>query len=135
MSYLYQNRYEYSLVKNLIISIKVIVFIIKKNKKNKKLIISSGYFSHKAFEITKKNKSFDLLDIYKIRINEKIFLHDIRQYKKVIFYDENTYEGGITPIILRVLLKAKKNFKIYYKLVPSKQIFLYSQSREDLFKN
>ena len=25
--------------------------------------------------------------------------------KKVIFYDENTYEGGITPIILRVLLK------------------------------
>ena len=106
----------------------------KKNKKNKKLVISSGYFSHKALEITKKNKSFDLLDIYKIRINEKIFLHDIRQYKKVIFYDENTYEGGITPIILRVLLKAKKNFKIYYKLVPSKQIFLYSQSREDLFK-
>lgn len=106
-------------------------------KENKLLIISSGYFTHLANSLLKKNEfSFDLLNIFKLRdINKKKFLTSLKLYKQIIIYDENTYEGGISPMILKILIENQLNQKIYLKLLKSDQIFLYSQERDVLINS
>ena len=60
----------------------------------------------------------------------KGFINIIKQYEKIIIYDENSKSGGILPIINKCLLNHKVNKKIKFLTSTDKQIFNYYQDRE-----
>jgi transketolase len=106
----------------------------KKNKQ--KLIISSGYFSNLANEVAEKRSDTSVVNIFRLKnFNRKKFVKNVKEFKKIIIYDESTISGGITPIILNVLnnLDLKKKVKILAS--PDKQLFRYSLIRDDILKH
>ena len=53
------------------------------------LIISSGYMCNLAINEAKNNKNISVLNLFKFKnINERKLLKFIKNYKKVIIYDE-----------------------------------------------
>ena len=106
--------------------------IIFKSKKQNILIITSGIFCKYATELASSNNSdVSVLNLFKFKnFNKKGFIKIIKQYKKIIIYDESSESGGILPIINNCLLKYKVNKKIKVLTSPDKQIFEYYQNRD-----
>ncbi len=106
--------------------------IIFKSKKQNILIITSGFFCKYATELaSSNNNNVSVLNLFKFKnFNKKGFIKIIKQYKKIIIYDESSESGGILPIINNSLLKYKVNKKIEILTSPDKQIFNYYQDRD-----
>ncbi len=106
--------------------------IIFKSKKQNILIITSGFFCKYATELaSSNNKNVSVLNLFKFKnFNKKGFIKIIKQYKKIIIYDESSESGGILPIINNSFLKYKVNKKIKILTSPDKQIFNYYQDRD-----
>jgi transketolase len=106
--------------------------IIFKSKKQNILIITSGIFCKYATELASSNNSdVSVLNLFKFKnFNKKGFIKIIKQYKKIIIYDESSESGGILPIINNCLVKNKVNKKIEILTSPDKQIFNYYQDRD-----
>ncbi len=109
-------------------------FVHKSYKKNF-LVISSGFLCNLAVEEAKSKKDVDVLNLFKFKnINEKKFIKILKDYKKIIIYDECTLLGGITPIILGYLTKNKLKLNIITLTSPDKQVFKYSLDRYSLLE-
>ena len=107
--------------------------IVFKNSKAKVLIISSGYMCNLAVNEAKINKNVSVLNLFKFKnINEEKLLRIIKNYKKVIIYDECTYWGGFTPIVSSLLIKNKLKINLNILSSPDKQLFKYSQNRDEI---
>lgn len=106
--------------------------IIFKSKKQNILIITSGIFCKYATELaSSNNNNVSVLNLFKFKnFNKKGFIKIIKQYKKIIIYDESSESGGILPIINNCLVKNKLNKKIEILTSPDKQIFNYYQDRD-----
>lgn len=77
-------------------------------------LISTGIMVHQCIELSKmlkrKNIYSSVLDLYKLKpINEKKILNTLKDFKKIIIIDENTFSGGIASIIAEIF--TKNNFK------------------------
>tara|TARA_Y100001970_G_scaffold294251_1_gene449170 strand:+ start:9528 stop:10436 length:909 start_codon:yes stop_codon:yes gene_type:complete len=106
-----------------------------KSKIKTNLIISSGYFCNLANDVAKKEKNLSVINFFKFKnFNEIKFINNIKKYKKIIIYDENTISGGITPIVMKIFNKYNllKNIKVLAS--PDEQLFKYSLYREELLK-
>ena len=80
--------------------------LVFKNKKIKTLIITSGYFCKLAIEEAENQNDIDVLNLFKFKnINEIKLIKIIKKYKKIIIYDESSYSGGFSVIILSLLKK------------------------------
>ena len=109
--------------------------LVYKNKNKKTLVISSGYFCNLAIEQAQNQKDVDVLNLFKFKkINEPKLIRIIKEYKKIIIYDESTYSGGFSPIVLNLLNKNRINTELKILASPNKQIFKYSLNRDDLLK-
>ncbi len=107
--------------------------IVFKNSKAKVLIISSGYMCNLAVNEAKNNKNVSVLNLFKFKnINEGKLLRIIKNYKKIIIYDECTYWGGFTPIVSSLLIKNKLKINLNILSSPDKQLFKYSQNRDEI---
>jgi transketolase C-terminal domain/subunit len=74
-----------------------------------------------------------VLNLFKFKhINEGKLLKIIKNYKKVIIYDECTYWGGFTPIVSSLLIKNKLKINLNILSSPDKQLFKYSQNRDEI---
>ncbi len=105
----------------------------KKIKKN--LIISSGYFCNLANDIATKEEKLSVINFFKLKnFNEVKLINNLKKYKKIIIYDENTISGGITPILMKLFNKYGLTKKIKVLASPDKQLFKYSVDRETLLK-
>ena len=72
------------------------------------LIITTGYFCFNSLEISEKLKNVSVINFFRMKkFNHKKFLSEVKKYKKILIYDENTFSGGISPIISFFFLKNK----------------------------
>ena len=82
----YNNRIKYNIFDGF--------NIVFKNFKQKTLIISSGYMCNLALNEAKNTNDVSVLNLFKFKnINEKKLLKIIKNYQKLIIYDECTYWG------------------------------------------
>lgn len=109
--------------------------VVFKGSKPKTLIISSGYVCNLAVKEAENNGHVSVLNLFKFKnINETKLLKIIKNYKKVIIYDECTYWGGFAPIVSGLLLKNKLKINLNVLTSPNKQLFNYSQNRDELLE-
>ena len=121
----YNNRIEYNISDGF--------NFVFKNSKADILIISSGYMCNLAINEAKNNKNISVLNLFKFKnINERKLLKFIKNYKKVIIYDECTYWGGFAPIVSGLLIKTKIKINLKILSSPDIQLFKYSQSRDEI---
>ena len=121
----YNNRIEYNISDGF--------NFVFKNSKADILIISSGYMCNLAINEAKNNKNISVLNLFKFKnINERKLLKFIKNYKKVIIYDECTYWGGFAPIVSGLLIKNKIKINLKILSSPDIQLFKYSQSRDEI---
>jgi len=107
----------------------------KKYQKNKNLIITSGYFNKIANDLSDEMKNFDVLNLFRLKnFNKSMFLNTCQKYKNIIIYDENTFFGGITPIIQSIFYEYKYSPKFKVICSPEKQLFKYAKSRNEILK-
>ena len=104
----------------------------KKSKKQKLLLITTGYTNKIANEVFEEISQFDVINFLDLKIMIKKIAKEISNYKKIIIYDENTYMGGIVSIIHSIIIKYKIQVEINHLTSPDKQIFLYSRNRDQL---
>ena len=108
---------------------------LKVSKKKELLIITTGYFCFNSLEISEKLKNVSVINFFRMKkFNHKKFLSEVKKYKKILIYDENTFSGGISPIISFFFLKNKITRQTFFLTSPDKQIFRYSNNREKLIK-
>mgnify|MGYP001195329201 CR=1 FL=1 len=109
--------------------------LIKKNQKNKNLIITSGYFNKIANDLSDEMKNFDVLNLFRLKnFYKPMFINTCKKYENVIIYDENTFFGGITPIIQSIFHEYKYKPKLKIICSPDKQLFKYTKSRNEILK-
>ena len=121
----YNNRIEYNISDGF--------NFVFKNSKADILIISSGYMCNLAINEAKNNKNISVLNLFKFKnINERKLLKFIKNYKKVIIYDECTYWGGFAPIVSGLLIKNKIKINLKILSSPDIQLFMYRQSRDEI---
>jgi transketolase len=121
----YNKEIKYNLTKGYEITVK--------QKKSKKLIITTGIFNKTANELAIEKKNIDVLNLFKMKnFNKKKFINVCKKYNEIIIYDESSIDGGITPIIQNVFAKFSLKKVLKYLCSPQRQIFKYSQSREKI---
>lgn len=105
-----------------------------KKRNSKKLVITTGYINKIANNVALENNC-DVINIFRFKkFDEKKFVNNIKIYSKITIFDENTYSGGITPIIQKIIIKYKLDIKINFLTLPDEQIFVYSNTREQMLK-
>lgn len=121
----YNKEIKYNLTKGYEITVK--------QKKSKKLIITTGIFNKTANELAVEKKNIDVLNLFKMKnFNKKKFINVCKKYNEIIIYDESSIDGGITPIIQNVFAKFSLKKVLKCLCSPQRQIFKYSQSREKM---
>tara|TARA_B100000959_G_C14876361_1_gene580590 strand:+ start:149 stop:1066 length:918 start_codon:yes stop_codon:yes gene_type:complete len=104
-------------------------------KGNKKLILSTGTIIKTANEVSKHSKECDVINFFRYKNFDRALLKKIfKKYKKIIVFDENTYNGGISPIVNDMIININFRGKIKYLTLPDKQIFLYDTNRTKLLE-
>lgn len=99
----------------------------------KKLIITSGYFCKIANEVAQQKNDICVLNFFRLKkFNRKKIINDLKKYKEIIIFDENSKFGGITPIIFDIVNQGKIYSKIKILTSPDEQIFKYSTSRSKI---
>lgn len=110
-----------------------------KSLKRKKIIITSGYFSRlvEKLIIEKKINNTSIIDLFNFKKLNLKKLHSIlKNYNKLIIYDENTNSGGFSFIINNLIIKKRLKFENITNICsPERQIFIYRQDRNDLLKD
>jgi transketolase len=104
-------------------------------KIKKTLIITTGYFCKIANNVSRGLDSVAVLNLFKFKnFDKKKFLKTVKEYENIIIFDENSKNGGITPILSNIFIENNLNLKI--KILASKDIqsFFYYQKREFLLK-
>lgn len=104
-------------------------------KIKKTLIITTGYFCKIANNVSRDLDFVAVLNLFKFKnFDKKKFLKTIKEYENIIIFDENSKNGGITPILSNIFIENNLNLKI--KILASKDIqsFFYYQKREFLLK-
>ena len=101
-------------------------------KNNQNVIVTTGYFSQIAKRYVKKTNNCGLINIYQLKnFDQKKIKIILNKFKKILIYDENTFNGGISPILVKLILDhnlSKK--KLYFLTCPDdKQIFIYRNDR------
>ena len=102
------------------------------SKKKNTLIITTGFFSDLAMKSLINYKNCNFVCMLKLKkFNKKKLSSILKGYKKILVYDENTFYGGISPIINKLIIESNLvKQKIYYLTCPEeKQIFKYSTDR------
>ena len=108
-------------------------FKLTKNKKNKNLIITSGFFNKIAHDLCKEVNNFDILNLFRLKnFDKKSFIRICKKYKNIVIYDENTLFGGINPILQSLFFKNKYSPKLKILCSPDRQLFKYSKTREEI---
>ena len=64
----------------------------------------------------------------------RAFFDQIPELEKIIVFDENTYNGGLSPIVNDMIININFRGKIKYLTLPDKQIFLYDTNRTKLLE-
>jgi len=108
------------------------------NNSYNSLIITTGFFAQLEKKILKTTKKCSLLNLLIIRkFNKKKLASIIKKYQNILIYDENTYFGGISPVINQVIIENKFiDKKIIYLTCPENlQIFKYSNDRMKILKD
>ena len=109
--------------------------LIKKSKKNTNLIITSGYFNKIANDLSDEMNNFDILNFFRLKnFYKSNFINTCKKYKNIIIYDENTFFGGIMPIIQSIFHEYKYIPKLKIICSPEKQLFKYTKSRNEMLK-
>lgn len=108
---------------------------ILKNKNEKNLVISSGYFCNLAVEEAKLTSDVSVINLFKLKnFNKKKLIKEVKKFKKIIIYDESTFSGGISPIIINLFNKYDIKTKVQILASPDVQLFKYSLNRLDILK-
>ena len=99
------------------------------------MVISSGYFCNLASEVAGERQDVSVINFFKMKnFNEFKFKEIIKQYKKIIIYDESTKLGGISPILMTFLNKYNLAINVQILASPDKQTFKYSLERNKILK-
>ena len=103
-------------------------------KKKNLLIITTGYFTKYSLELAKMYKNVSVLNFFRFKnFDKKSLIKEIKKYSNILVYDENTFYGGISSIILKFINDQKVEKKINFLTCQEKsQIFTYFTSREKL---
>jgi len=84
-------------------------------------IVATGNMVHRALEVSEELKKHSVeagvIDLYRLPVNEKLFLESINKAKKIITLEEHTIPGGMGSAVAEVL--ADNN-----KFIPIKRIGL-----------
>ena len=108
---------------------------ILKNKNKKNLVISSGYFCNLAVEEAKLTSNVSVINLFKLKnFNKTKLIKEVKKFKKIIIYDESTFSGGISPIIINLFNKYDIKTKVQILASPDVQLFKYSLNRLDILK-
>lgn len=108
---------------------------LENQKQKKNLIITTGYFCGKSLEVAKKIGNTSVINLFRFKkFDKKKFIKECAKYKKIFIYDESTFNGGITNIIIRLMKEHYdlKNIKVL--CCPDIQLFKYSQNRDEIHK-
>lgn len=106
---------------------------LENQKQKQNLIITTGYFCGKSLEVAKRVKNTSVINLFRFKkFDKKNFIKECAKYKKIFIYDESTFNGGITNIIIRLVKDHydMKNIKIL--CCPDIQLFKYSQNRDEI---
>ena len=108
------------------------------NKNSKTLIITTGFFA----QLAKKNlvdfKECSLINMLILKkFNKNKLCHILKKFENIVVYDENTYFGGISPIINQIIIENNLlNKKIYHLTCPeNNQIFKYNNDRVQILND
>ena len=124
----FKNKINYSLKKGF--------KYLNKTKNKNILIITTGYFCFNALKISKKFKDVSVINFFRMKkFDSKMFSNEIKKYNKILIYDENTFSGGISPIITNFLFKKNIFKQIEFLVCPDKQLFKYSNNRNKLLED
>ena len=103
--------------------------------KKETLVITTGYFSQLVEKSLQNYKNYSLISLLRLKnFNKKKFINILKKNKKILIYDENTFYGGISPIINKIIIDYNLiGKKIYYLTCPEdKQIFRYNTERNKI---
>lgn len=107
---------------------------IYRGKSKKTLIISSGYFCKKAYGVASKLDHVSVINFFRFKnFNKILLIKNMKDFKRIFIYDENSKNGGISNIILHLINDNKLNIKVKILSSPEKQLFKYSNNREDIY--
>ena len=102
------------------------------------LIVTTGFFSDLAMKSLTNYRNCNFVCMLKLKkFNKKKLSSILKGYKKILVYDENTFYGGISPIINKLVIESNLiKQKIYYLTCPEeKQIFEYSTDRMKILED
>ncbi len=109
---------------------------IYRNQLNKNLIITSGYFCKLSLDVAKSTNDVSVINLFKLKnFNNKKLYNEIKKYENLIIYDESSYSGGITPILLNNFAKYNLNSNLKILTSPDIQLFKYSLDRIQILKH
>jgi len=93
---------------------------------NETLILSTGYMTHTAINVSKKIDNIGVVDIYRTKpLNEKKIVDICRGVKNIITLEEGTYSGGLCEKIALLLLKNNINCNFLPIAVEDKPCYYY----------
>jgi transketolase len=106
-----------------------------KNQKSKFLAITTGSIVNSVNQVSKMRNDLDVINIFRFKnFNKSLLIKILNKYNKIFVIDENTYDGGIIPIVNKYILTAKIKTEVKYLAIPNKQIFFYNANRDILLK-
>lgn len=96
------------------------------SKSNKTYIISTGYMTKTAIEVSKRLNDVGVIDLYRVKpINDDYLLSTLSGVENIITLEEGTSSGGIGEKIAAMLLK-NKNYCNYLPIsVDDKHCYSY----------
>ena len=111
-------------------------FINKSKNKNKKCIITSGFFVPKLYKLLKEQKlDFDIIDFYRLKnYNHKKFAQILSNYNKIICIEEHALKFGVGSIISEIITDNQIKVKLKRLGLLEKNIFGYG-SRDQLLES
>lgn len=106
---------------------------IKKDKKNNKCIVTSGFFVPRMLKLIKDNNlNWNLIDIYRLKnFDHKKFLKELSNYKKAISVEEHSINFGIGSILSELITDNQLKLKLFRHGLLESHIFGYG-SRDQL---
>lgn len=106
-----------------------------KHKKSKFLAITSGTLVDTVNKVSHYRSDLDVINIFRFKsFDKKLLIKKIKKYEKIFIIDENSYDGGIIPIINKFLTMHNIRVEIKCLAIPNKQFFIYSTDRNVLLK-